>query len=52
LDKCDVKVIFSSGYSVNRIAREIMDKGCRAFIQKPFSIETISQKIRDVLQSH
>ena len=48
----DVKVIFSSGYSVNRIAREIMDKGCRAFIQKPFSIETISQKIRDVLQSH
>jgi len=47
----DVKVIFSSGYSVNRIAREIMDKGCRGFIQKPFNIETISQKIRDVLQS-
>jgi len=46
----DVKVIFSSGYSVNRIAREIMAKGCRAFIQKPFNIETISQKIRDVLQ--
>ena len=46
----DVKVIFSSGYSLNRIAREIMDKGCMAFIQKPFNIETISQKIREVLQ--
>jgi len=46
----DVKVILSSGYSVNHIAKEIMDRGCRAFIQKPFNIETISKKVRDVLQ--
>ncbi|MBN1546254.1 MAG: response regulator [Syntrophaceae bacterium] len=46
-----VKVILSSGYSMNQIAKEIMDKGCRAFIQKPFNIETISQKVREVLQS-
>jgi signal transduction histidine kinase/CheY-like chemotaxis protein len=45
------KVILSSGYSMNQIAKEIMDKGCRAFIQKPFNIETISQKVRDVLQA-
>lgn len=46
----DAKVILSSGYSVNHIAKEIMDRGCRAFIQKPFNIETISKKVRDVLQ--
>ena len=46
----EVKVIFSSGYSVDHIAREIMDRGCRAFIQKPFNIETISRKVREVLQ--
>jgi two-component system, cell cycle sensor histidine kinase and response regulator CckA len=46
----DVKVILSSGYSVNHITKEIMDRGCRAFIQKPFNIETISKKVREVLQ--
>lgn len=46
----DVKVILSSGYSVNHVAKEIMERGCRAFIQKPFNIETISKKVRDVLQ--
>ncbi len=46
----EVKVILSSGYSVNHIAKEIMEKGCRAFIQKPFNIETISRKVREVLQ--
>ncbi len=46
-----VKVILSSGYSMNQVAKEIMDKGGQAFIQKPFNIETISQKVRDVLQS-
>jgi DNA-binding NtrC family response regulator len=46
----EVKVILSSGYSVNHIAKEIMDRGCRAFIQKPFNIETISKKVREILQ--
>ncbi|HBH87707.1 MAG TPA: hypothetical protein DDY17_08935 [Syntrophaceae bacterium] len=45
----DVKVILSSGYSINGKAKEIMDRGCRAFIQKPFQINDLSDKIRKVL---
>jgi signal transduction histidine kinase/ActR/RegA family two-component response regulator len=45
-----VKVIFSSGYSISGEAADIMKKGCRAFIQKPFSIVDISQKIRETLE--
>lgn len=45
----DVKVILSSGYCVDHIVKKIMDRGCRAFIKKPFNIETISQKLREVL---
>jgi PAS domain S-box-containing protein len=43
------KIILSSGYSLNRQAQEIMDKGCLGFIQKPFDVAYISQMIREVL---
>jgi two-component system, cell cycle sensor histidine kinase and response regulator CckA len=43
------KIILSSGYSLNGQAQQIMKKGCQGFIQKPFSIAHISQKIREVL---
>ena len=45
----DVKVILSSGYSMDGEASEIMAQGCTAFIQKPFGIIDLSQKIREVL---
>jgi len=44
-----VKVILSSGYSMNGEARQIMNRGCAGFIQKPYNIATLSQKIREVL---
>ena len=44
-----VKVLLSSGYSINGQAEEILNRGCRGFIQKPFSMETLSTKIREVL---
>jgi PAS domain S-box-containing protein len=43
---CDVKVILSSGYSINGKAKEIMDRGCRSFIQKPFQVHELSERIR------
>ncbi|MDA8139879.1 MAG: PAS domain S-box protein [Desulfobacteraceae bacterium] len=46
-----VKIILSSGYSVNGQARSILDKGCNGFIQKPFSMQDISSKLREVLSS-
>jgi nitrogen-specific signal transduction histidine kinase/CheY-like chemotaxis protein len=47
-----VKVILSSGYSLNGQAVRILQRGCNAFIQKPFSIEEISAKIREVLNQN
>ncbi|MFO7784644.1 MAG: PAS domain S-box protein [Desulfatiglandales bacterium] len=44
----DVKVLLSSGYSINGLAKEIMDSGCGGFIQKPFAMEELSRKIREV----
>ena len=46
----DAKVLLSSGYSINGEARQIMDKGCDGFIQKPFSLKDLSDKINEILQ--
>ncbi len=42
-------VILSSGYSLNGQAHDIMQRGCNGFIQKPFNISELSQKIRKIL---
>jgi len=47
-----VKVILSSGYSIDGEASQIMARGCNGFIQKPFGIKELSQKIREVLDKH
>ncbi len=47
----DIKILLSSGYSVRSQAKEIMEKGCDGFIQKPFSIIALSHKLRDILDS-
>jgi signal transduction histidine kinase/FixJ family two-component response regulator len=43
------KVLLSSGFSVAGKAREILGRGCDGFIQKPFNINQLSEKIRSVL---
>lgn len=47
--KSEIKIILSSGYSINRLADEILSQGCDGFIQKPFSLTRLSRTIRDVL---
>lgn len=44
-----IRVLLSSGYSLKGQASQIMKRGCNGFIQKPFNIEQISEKIRDIL---
>jgi two-component system, cell cycle sensor histidine kinase and response regulator CckA len=44
-----VKVLLSSGYSLEGQAEEIMRRGCKGFIQKPFTTEELSKKIRGIL---
>jgi PAS domain S-box-containing protein len=45
----EVKVLLASGYSIDDQAREIMERGCDGFIQKPFSVKTMSDKINEAL---
>ena len=45
----DVKVLMSSGYSINGQARDLLQRGCTGFMQKPFSMEELSKKIREIL---
>ncbi len=44
-----IKVLLSSGYSINGQAAEILNRGCSEFIQKPFSLKELSQKLREIL---
>lgn len=44
-----VTVLLSSGYSINGRAEAIMQKGCRGFIQKPFTFEEAARTIRRIL---
>ena len=45
----EVKVLLSSGYSIDDQAREIMERGCDGFIQKPFSMKAMSDKLSEIL---
>ena len=44
-----IKVLLSSGYSINGQARTIMNRGCDGFLQKPFHFENLSRCVREVL---
>jgi PAS domain S-box-containing protein len=49
--KPGLKCIFMSGYTGDVIARHgVLEQGLR-FIEKPFSIDTLSQKVREALDS-
>lgn len=44
-----IKVLLSSGYSIDGQASEIIKRGCDGFIQKPFDLKKFSKKIREIL---
>jgi len=44
-----VKVLLSSGYSIDGQASQILERGCDGFIQKPFEMSELSQRIREIL---
>lgn len=45
----DLKVLLSSGYSINGEAEEILQRGCDGFIQKPYTMNELSKKITHIL---
>ena len=44
-----VRVMLASGYSLEGKALEIMKRGCVGFIQKPFNLAQLSEKVTSVL---
>jgi two-component system cell cycle sensor histidine kinase/response regulator CckA len=46
-----VKVLLSSGYSIDGQASQILERGCNGFIQKPFEMRELSQRIREILDT-
>ena len=47
----DVKVLIASGYTEDQRIREMQKQGCYGFIQKPFSIRTLSQQVTNALNN-
>ncbi len=45
----DVRVILSSGYSIEGQAESILKRGCDGFIQKPYNLNQLALKIRQIL---
>jgi PAS domain S-box-containing protein len=43
----DIKVLLSSGYSIDGEAAKILERGGKGFIQKPFDLERLSETIRN-----
>jgi len=46
-----VKAILMSGYSINGLAQSILDQGVLGFLQKPFRIEDLAQKVAEALHA-
>ena len=47
----DMPIMLASGYAINGQAQKIMNRGCNGFIQKPFSVSELSQKVRQILDA-
>jgi two-component system cell cycle sensor histidine kinase/response regulator CckA len=45
----DIKVLLSSGYSINGQASKILERGCDGFIQKPFNLNQLAEKIQEII---
>ncbi len=45
----DIKVVLLSGYAIDGEAAEIVERGCNGFIQKPFNVAKLSEKIGKIL---
>ncbi len=45
----DIRVILSSGYSIEGQAESILKRGCDGFIQKPYNLNQLADKIKRIL---
>jgi two-component system cell cycle sensor histidine kinase/response regulator CckA len=45
-----IKVLLSSGNDMNSEVKGILEQGCNGFIQKPFNMTNLSEKLRQVFE--
>jgi two-component system cell cycle sensor histidine kinase/response regulator CckA len=45
-----VKVLLASGFSIEGQATEILKRGCNGFIQKPFTLQELSERITEIVE--
>jgi CheY-like chemotaxis protein len=45
-----VRVLLTSGYAMDRQAQDILDSGCRGFVQKPYDLSTLAHKLRETIE--
>ncbi len=45
----DIKVLLSTGYSMEGQAADIVNRGCAGFIQKPFNMADLTNKIMEII---
>ncbi len=45
----EIKVLISSGCSLRDEANQNLKYGCNGFIQKPFNLKTLSQKVEELI---
>ncbi|MCP3874180.1 MAG: response regulator [Desulfobacteraceae bacterium] len=45
-----IKVLLSTGYSIDEKAQEMLKRGCKGYILKPYSVIDFSHKLREVLE--
>ena len=46
-----VRVVLSSGYGLNDLVKTDVDRGIKAFLQKPYSLKELSQKITEAFEA-
>jgi len=46
----DLKVVVCSGYTLEGPPQDILDAGAEGFVQKPFHIATLAEKLKEVLE--
>ena len=47
-----IKVLLCSGYSINGMARQILERGCDGFLQKPFQLEQLAREVRAIFTGY
>jgi CheY-like chemotaxis protein len=43
------RVLVSSGYEITGVAQDLLDRGAAGFLQKPYRLQALAMKIRDIL---